>query len=124
MVRSGPFELTLVHPGGEPLPEVERNGQAYAVAVRQWGWVGAGRRAADVLGRTAGVEFLLRSEQFTLARSNPALYPSARGTASCHCRTATMPMLATYVRLPPHSRLARRLRCGSRCTRTRSRFRC
>lgn len=32
MVRSGPFELTLVHPGGEPLPEVERNGQAYAVA--------------------------------------------------------------------------------------------
>ena len=36
-MRSGPFELTLVHSGGEPLPEVERNGQAYSVAVRQWG---------------------------------------------------------------------------------------
>lgn len=66
-MRSGPFELTLVHPGGEPLPEVERNGQAYAVAVRQWGWVGAGRRAADALRRTAGLKFLLPYEQFTLA---------------------------------------------------------
>lgn len=35
MVRLGPFELTLVHPNGEPLPEVEKNGQAFAVAVRR-----------------------------------------------------------------------------------------
>ena len=39
MVRSGPFELTLVHPNGEPLPEVEENGQAYAVAVSRRGAV-------------------------------------------------------------------------------------
>ncbi|KAI7842675.1 hypothetical protein COHA_003606 [Chlorella ohadii] len=32
MVRCGPFELTLVHPSGETLPEVEKDGQFYAVA--------------------------------------------------------------------------------------------
>ncbi|PRW57552.1 hydrolase [Chlorella sorokiniana] len=32
MVRSFPFEVTLVQPCGEPLAEVEKNGQAYAVA--------------------------------------------------------------------------------------------
>lgn len=37
MVRRGPFELTLVHPSGEPLPEVEKDGQFYAVAVRRGG---------------------------------------------------------------------------------------
>ena len=37
MVRCGPFELTLVHPSGETLPEVEKDGQFYAVAVRRGG---------------------------------------------------------------------------------------